>query len=172
MNKRAAVEQMVHEDFNGIPTDWVEIVAREKGEELGALPMWGTMFLVTDFIGERLMERSRLMVGEAQDIDLEAIEDEKEREEVKTAIEDLKKESIAWGGVAILEDYVDEEMAGAHCILDKDGGTTAAFIYEVDGNYLVGINGAGWNFYDGVWDRIYDTLGLQWHDEEHKEEKP
>jgi hypothetical protein len=26
--------------------------------------------------------------------------------------------------------------------------------------YVIGINGAGWNFYDGVWGRLYDVCGI------------
>jgi hypothetical protein len=62
--------------------------------------------------------------------------------------------------------HYDEEMAGANCILDKDGDETCVFIYEIEGEYLIGINGAGWNFYDGAWDKLYDLLGLEWHDKE------
>lgn len=79
-----------------------------------------------------------------------------------------------WGerimkGSALLQDddsereHFDEEMAGAHCILDERGSETAMFIYEVNGQYLIGVHGAGWNFYQGAWDVLYDLLGLQWH---------
>lgn len=54
-----------------------------------------------------------------------------------------------------------EEMRGERCVAD-----TAMYIYEVGDEYVVGIHGAGWNFYDGVWDVIYDKLGYQWHDED------
>ena len=37
-------------------------------------------------------------------------------------------------------------------------------IYEVAGEYVVGVHGAGWNFYDGVWDRLYDVCGIRWHE--------
>lgn len=161
--KADAVHEWVERSFSGLPLDWVQAVAENKGEEIYSWPMWGTMWIV-EHHGEELMEHSRIMVGEASEIDLDAIEDEKEREEVRTAIEDLKKESVSWGGVAILENYVDEEMQGARCVLDKNGSPTAAYIYEVEGQYVLGINGAGWNFYDGVWDRLYDLLGIKWHE--------
>jgi hypothetical protein len=35
----------------------------------------------------------------------------------------------------------------------------------LDDEYIIGVNGAGWNFYDGVWDRLYDVAGLHWHSE-------
>lgn len=53
----------------------------------------------------------------------------------------------------------NEEMRGAMRIAD-----TAAYIYELDGEHVLGINGAGWDFYDGVWDVLYDLVGLKWHE--------
>lgn len=158
MNKQEAVEQFVTRDLNSVPQEWVQIVAEHEGE-YPALPMWGTMWLVDEnFIGEKLMEHSRVMVASASEIDLEDIEDEKERKTVTTAI---KKED--W---TVLEEYIDEEMSGARCVLDKDGNTTALFVYEIADEYVIGVNGAGWNFYDGAWDKLYDLLELQWHEVE------
>ena len=63
-----------------------------------------------------------------------------------------------------MSDYINEEMAGARCILDEDGKPTAAYIYDIAGDYIIGVHGAGWNFYDGVWDKLYDVCGIRWHD--------
>ncbi|NIQ13272.1 MAG: hypothetical protein GTO02_02330 [Candidatus Dadabacteria bacterium] len=60
-------------------------------------------------------------------------------------------------------------MAGEYCVSDKDGNETAAYIHNIRGVWVISIDGAGWNFYDGVWDRIYDALGLKWHNEEKAE---
>lgn len=62
--------------------------------------------------------------------------------------------------------HFDEEMAGEMCITNKDGEETAVFIYDIDDQYVIGVNGAGWSFYDGVWDQLYDKLKLKWHDDE------
>lgn len=61
------------------------------------------------------------------------------------------------------EELYDEEMEGERCILDENGNTTPLFIYEIEGEYLLGVHGAGYNFYHGVWDKLYDTLQLKWH---------
>ena len=159
MTKQKAIELFVNRIFHPISREWVKIIAEAKGEEIYAWPMWGTMWMVDGFIGEKLMENSRVMVGEASEIDLDAITDEKERAAVRKAVEELKAENVDWAGVVILEDYVDEEMAGVRNIIG-----TAAYIYEIDGEYIVGVHGAGWDFYDGVWDRLYDLLGLKWHE--------
>jgi hypothetical protein len=159
MTKSEAVHKFVDRDMNSIPLDWVQAVAEQKGEEIYAWPMWGTMFMVDDFIVDQL--KLRRMAGSAEEIDLDAIQDEEERKNVAQAIANLKAECISWAETALLENYVNEEMAGADNIIG-----TAAYLYEVDGRKLIGINGAGWNFYDGVWDRIYDMVGLEWHDVE------
>jgi len=155
MTKQEAIKLFVDRELNAIPQEWVKIVMEHEGQ-YDALPMWGWMWMVDrDFIGERLMDRSRLMVSSMEEIDLNAL-DGTEKEMVEKAIaEDV-----------FLEDYVDEEMAGAHCVLDKDGNTTALYVYDIGGYYLIGVNGAGWDFYDGVWNKLYDLLGLKWHDEQ------
>lgn len=64
------------------------------------------------------------------------------------------------------EDYFDEEMEGADVVVDKDGSPTNIYVYEIDGHTLIGVNGAGYDFYDGVWDKLYDILGLERHEKE------
>lgn len=155
--KREAIEEMVKRDLSAVPHDWVATVAEHNGS-YPSLPMWGTMWFVDNYTGEKLIENSRVMVGSPEEIDLDSIEDEKERKRVE--------ESINTADYLVTEDYVDEEMQGERCVLDKDGNTTALFVYEVGDEYVIGVNGAGWNFYDGVWDKLYDLLGYQWHDEE------
>lgn len=45
-------------------------------------------------------------------------------------------------------------------------------IYESeDFNYLIGIDGAGFSFYDHYWLPMYNALNLQWHDEPYKYEE-
>lgn len=167
MSKQEAIEKMVGE-FNSIPQDWIDSVCRDK-DEPHTLPMWGWMWLVEDWVGEKLMTHSRLMAGDNESIDTEEVIPKHEKA-VKKALRELKKEEIDWAGCAVLEQYVDEEMAGERCIVDKDGNATAVYIYEIDGRYVIGVNGAGWSFYDGVWDRIYDLLGYEWHEDEDAKE--
>lgn len=158
MNKKEAIQQMVERDFNPIDIEWVKIIAEHKGEDIHSWPMWGTMWQVDNHIGSKLLKNSTRMAGEAVEIHLPAITDENERAEVGEAIESLINESISYGECALLEKYVDEEMVGAYNIKG-----TPAYIYIIDGKYLVGIHAAGWDFYEGVWDIIYDILGLSWH---------
>lgn len=163
MTKREAIESFVESRFDAIPQEWVRIVMESKGE-YHSLPMWGTMWFIDSLWGEKLYNDARIMVGCNEDINIEDVEQEK-REEVKEALSALEKENISWGECALLEDYVNEEMANERCVLDKDGRTTAVYIYEIEGEYLIGVHGAGWSFYDGVWDMLYDVCGLQWHNQ-------
>ena len=117
--------------------------------------MWGTMWIVNAHLGEKFMQHSRVMAGDASDIDIESIDDGKERDNVQNAITRLKEENIDWAGCAILDDYINEEMAGARCILDQHGNTTAAYIYEVAGDYVIGVHVA----YAGM--TAYDVLLLR-----------
>lgn len=170
MNKKEAVQLLVNRDLQTVPQDWAMAIAEREGE-YQRFGMWGWVFIVDDFIGERLMKKSRIIVGHHSDIDLNAITNEIEREAVAEAIDALNKESISWGECALLENYMDEEMAGERCILDTQGRTTSMFIHEIAGTYCISVNAAGFDFYDGVWDVLYDTLCLEWHtdDEESNE---
>lgn len=161
MNKKEAIEKFVAE-LNAIPRDWVEIIAENKGEYLG-LPMWGTLWIM-DYFGEKLYENARIMMGGKDEL-LDEI-NQKENSNYNESEREILKKAIDGDDWSTLEEYIDEEMSGCRNVLDKDGNTTAMFIYELDGQYLIGVNGAGWNFYDGVWDKLYDVCGLQWHDKE------
>jgi hypothetical protein len=138
--KEQAIKEFVERDFSSIPQDWVKAVM-DSHNEAWSLPMWGTMFIVNfGSWGERLWKNAVEVVSP----------EECENHDKNTTCQNC-------------EDY--EEMGGAMNIRDKDGNSTAAYIYDVEGIYVVGINGAGWNFYDGVWDRLYDFFELKWHDE-------
>ncbi len=160
MNKKEAVEEFVKRDFNSVPQNWVETMANAEGRYPN-LPMWGTMWIIDTFLGEQLMKKSRMMAPSIDSIDLDNIEETEGVAKRKKIAKAIKEET--WSE---LEMYYDEEMAYERSVLDIDGDPTSMFIYEVGDEYVVGINGAGWDFYDGVWDRIYDTIGLKWHKEE------
>lgn len=140
MKKREAIELFVQRDMQAVPLEWVQIVAEKKNLYIYAWCMWGTMFIVDNFVGEKLMNNAVMVVEPS----------ECENHDICDTCD-------------ICEDY--EEMGGAYNIKDKDGYGTSAYIYDIDGEYVIGVHGAGFNFYDGVWDKIYDALGLKWHDE-------
>lgn len=161
MTKEDAIKKWVNQEFDSISQDWVERLFDSIQGYHPDLPMWGTMWKCNEFDGEKFMLNSRRMVSRASDIDLDEIEEkegEKRRKEVEKAIEE--------DDYQVTEAYVDEEMAGELCVLDTDGDPTAVYIYELDDEYIIGVNGAGWDFYDGVWNKLYDVADLHWHSEE------
>ncbi|MFA5376159.1 MAG: hypothetical protein WC455_10490 [Dehalococcoidia bacterium] len=158
MTKQEAIKAMVKE-FQAIPQDWVRDII-EKDGDYASLPAWGTMF-ITDLCGEEMMENSRRMLGDKSELADEIKnmdEDDEERVKLQKALDEDD-----WD---VLSNYIDEDMSGCQCVLDKDGAATNIFIYEVRGEYVLGVHAYGFDFYNGVWDRLYDTLGLNWHSEE------
>lgn len=153
MTKEDAIKRWVDQELSGISQDWAERLFESFNGYAPKLPMWGTMWICNQFDGEKFFKNSRRMVS-----DVSEIEDDEVREKVEKEVEE--------GDYSTWEEYIDEEMAGERNVLDKDGETTAVFIYELDGEYLIGVNGAGWDFYHGVWDKLYDAAGLHWHSEE------
>lgn len=153
MTKEEAIKKWVDQEFSALSQDWVERLFESFQGYAPKLPMWGTMWKCSEFDGEKFMANSRRMVS-----DVSEIEDDEIREKAEKAEEE--------GDYTIGEGYVSQEMSGELCVLDKDGGPTAVYIYELDGEYIIGVDGAGWDFYAGVWDRLYDVAGLKWHKEE------
>ena len=141
-DKDEAIREWVAREFNVISQEWVRIAMEHFGYA-DPLPMWGTMWIVNAHLGEKFMQHSRVTAGDASDIDIESIDDEKERDNVQNAITGLKEENIDWAGCAILDDYINEEMAGGRCVLDQDGNATPVYIYDIAGEYVVGIHAAG-----------------------------
>ena len=159
--KEDAIREWVAREFSAIPQGWVQIILQHD-REYAPLPMWGWMWRVDEYIGRTLWDNSRVMlsgVGELRD-EIGQGENSNFTEGDRAALE----HAIAANDWRILERYIDEEMSGARCILDEDGRPTAAYIYLIAGEYIIGVHGAGWNFYDGVWDRLYDVCGIRWHE--------
>ena len=159
--KQDAIREWVAREFNAVPQGWVQIIL-EHDCEYAPLPMWGCMWRVDEYTGCKLWDSSRVMLSGVDELRDEIGQGENSNysEDERAALEQAI-ESNDW---PMLERYIDEEMCGARCILDNEGNPTAAYIYLIAGEYVMGVNGAGWNFYDGVWDRLYDVCGIRWHE--------
>ena len=155
MNKKEAIEKMV-QTFSSISQDQFKTL---QGDNFQPLPMWGTMWRM-DYFGEDLYNNARVMQEEIDEVLENEDFDEKVLKKIKKAQASKDDNEI----YVLLDNYIDESMGGARCILDKEGNTTAMYIYELDGEYWLGVNGAGWDFYVGVWDKLYNITGLKWHD--------
>ncbi len=79
-----------------------------------------------------------------------------------------------WGHMWIVSDGLGKQLEGLSLVVSWNEemkgemrvADTAMFLYYIDNRYVVGIHGAGWDFFDGVWDVVYDALGMRWHDED------
>ena len=153
--KQDAIYEWVAREFSAVPREWVQIIMERQGQAL-PLPMWGTLWLVYEYIGRKLWDNSRVMSA-----DVESAMYAHRRDPDALAIISKAKAAGDW---STLEQYIREEMAGARCVLDTDGDPTPMYVYDIADEYVVGIHGAGWNFYDGVWDKLYDLCRMHWHD--------
>jgi len=68
-----------------------------------------------------------------------------------------------WGWVFVPNNGLDADWIEANAKEISELGFTVYQTEEI-GVYL-GINGAGYDFYDAHWLPLYDLRGLQWHDE-------
>lgn len=70
-----------------------------------------------------------------------------------------------WGWVFLVTDSSVERRI----LADKDAvcdlGFTIIEDYE-NGYIMLGIDAAGFSFYDAFWEPLYDLMGLHWHDED------
>ena len=73
-----------------------------------------------------------------------------------------------WGTLWTFEEGSDEMWCRENLYTASSCGFR---IYEdnVNGDIYIGIDGAGYNFYDAHWIPLYKARGLQWHDIEDKE---
>ena len=69
----------------------------------------------------------------------------------------------AWGTMWAFDDICDIEWCQGHLEEMKECGFR---IYESeDWEYVFGINGGGYDFYEAHWIPLYRARGLKWHDE-------
>lgn len=67
-----------------------------------------------------------------------------------------------WGTVWMMDDMLDEEWIDANREEVMELGFTICENYE-EGWLLLGIDGAGYDFYEAHWIPLYELRGLQWH---------
>jgi hypothetical protein len=174
----AAVRRLV-EGFDNIPQDWAALVAQHKdGDEAVAMPMWGTLFRVSNMDRGNIEKLLRDPVPtdiheliefmDDHGIDADSLYVSNAMELIALAASD--PDEIDDDDVSALRDAVIDEwresMDEDAFLADsgwRDVGSTGIIAREFDGELLLGINGAGYSFYDSNWRRLYEELGYQWH---------
>ena len=70
-----------------------------------------------------------------------------------------------WGTFWMVDDWCDERWIDENRELVADLGFTICENYE-NGWILLGIDGAGYDFYEAHWIPLYEARGLKWHEGE------
>lgn len=174
MTKKEAVELFVQRELQCVPQEWARIVAEHDGE-YPAFGMWGTVFLIGDWLSEKCGRIGHEVYYSPEDTPEEVLQ-EYIMQHIEGDLSDDDTDALynSYDAIAerwphliesFYEDYCDEEMAGAWRVVGN------IYAHEVADQYVLSINAAGFDFYDesyGVWPRLYDALGLQWHDNDTK----
>src|SRR4029434_10497156 len=79
-----------------------------------------------------------------------------------------------WGTCFLVRDPVDKERVQAllHPVTDEEDdlsgcqevGQTGISAFAIDGELVLGINGASYDFYEHHWIPLYEALGYSWHE--------
>lgn len=80
-----------------------------------------------------------------------------------------------WSTVFVVGNDVDQRKIEELLVEDTDEesetfgvqmvGETGIMAQTIDDELILGINGAGYDFYDSHWIPLYNALGYEWHDE-------
>ena len=79
---------------------------------------------------------------------------------------------VMWGTMFLVNNYVDRERIFdlLRTVDDEELGVVrevadiGIFAWEIDGELVLGINGAGYDFFASHWRKLYDALGYRWHE--------
>jgi len=173
-DKERAVRRLV-EGFDNIPLKWAALAAEHLDEEpCYAFPMWGTLFRVSN------MDRGNIekllvpaipkdavgLIEFAEEHGIEIEEAEMKLLALAAADEDeIDEDEIEAIATEVYEAWTESGDEDAALVMAgwDDVGSTGIVAREFDGELLLGINGAGYDFYESHWHRLYEELGYSWH---------
>jgi hypothetical protein len=182
--EKAAAVRRLSETFENIPQSWARLAAQhEDGEEYLAMPMWGTLFLVSNMDRGNIEKLLTSPVPEGDAVALlefaedHGIElDESEMQLLALAARDEDDDDEA--DLDSIRDQILEawrESNDEDAMLADSGwqdvGDSGFIAREIDGELLMGVNGAGYSFHDSHWLRLYDELGYSWHQEGERQQR-
>jgi len=174
---RSAARRLV-DGFSNIPSDWAAKVAETiDGDECVALPMWGTLFKVEDSCDERKIRALLCPIGVSEEDDITDIRDFIEERGLSVDVADYfhgdDDDDVDDPDFYDLSRLVDDVRDAWRDSYDEDAmladsgweavGGTGIIAREFDGHILLGVNGAGYDFYESHWEPLYRALGYKWH---------
>ncbi len=160
MTKKQAAERMVNNELNSIPQVLIEkayfendnfesfrnVTPLYEDQEVSYNNETYTVFN-PDFEGNAILTHDGIQMVEVDPYEIEEIENRPL----------LPMWATMWQTIGVLSHWVEENM-----------NTVASLgfqIYECDDldGYIIGIDGAGYDFYESHWIPLYEAQGLEWH---------
>lgn len=149
--------------FNAIPSSLIEKAYKNNIDDLVEL----TPITAGDYVWSNDFQGSFEVVSVNKEEETAKIEVDGEEKEVDLDDLFLEKDSWLpmWGWLWMFDKKIDDEWAMKNLDLLAECGFR---IYEdqEDGHLFIGIDGAGYDFYESHWIPLYKARGLHWHDEE------
>lgn len=175
LTAREAAEEWVRQ-FNAIPQGVVEKLMQldcDAVHEITPPSKYDRVYIVS---GEHRSEEGEILRVSDDDDEVYVVELDGSREEAEINQDDFEVQRDGslpmWGTMWTFGESIDnwwlEEDAGLQAMAD-----CGFRIYESeDFEYIFGIDGAGYNFYEAHWVPLYRARGLQWHDPTTEEKVP
>ena len=160
MRKIEAVERMVNQEFNAIPLTLIEKAYPEIDGWHNITPLLDGDYVIYEGEEVEIIEK----LGDDNSYIIEDIEGG--RFTVNSYEVDCENLSIfpmwgtVWQSVGLQSEWIGRNLdTVADCGFE---------IYEADDldGYILGVDGAGYDFYEAHWVPLYEAQNLKWHDEE------
>lgn len=157
--KNQAVHDFVDREFKGIPTSMIEVYlqANEEGiEDITPLKVGDTYHLY-----DTEEEVEVLSYDPSSDMYTVQLEDGSEKEIERFEVSEnnyMGRELPMWGTM-----WLCEKGYWSHHINELANAGFTVFDLKDENQLLVGIDGAGYSFFESHWEPLYDSMGYKWH---------
>lgn len=162
MTKKQATERMVNNELNSIPQVLIEKAYFENDNFesfRNVTPLYDEQQVIydrkeytvfnSDYEGNVILTHDGIQMIEVDPYEIEELENRPL----------LTAWGTMWQTVGVLSYWVKENM--------EKVASLGFQIYECDDldGYILGIDGAGYDFYESHWIPLYDAQGLEWHNQ-------
>ena len=168
MTIKEAAYKWVNE-FNAIPQSVVEKLAKLDIDDIQEITPPSMSDHVSIYSGEYAGEYGEIVdTSKSEDNIYMIIVDGKDAK-VELNMEDFEVEHDdflpMWGTMWTFGDGIDNNWIEDHVGLQAMADCGFRIYEQEDFQYIFGIDGAGYDFYEQHWIPLYKARGLQWHDE-------